>query len=99
MKKYVSGILAIVLAISFSAFTTIYSSGSPKFAGVYWIFNGNPSIPSDVSNPLKYSLAPGNVPTCNTGTKLCNIVADPQGGDPSHPNLSTEVQSMRKFKN
>lgn len=34
MKKYLSGIIAIILAVSFSAFTTIKER--PKFTDPYW---------------------------------------------------------------
>lgn len=50
MKKYLLGILAIVLAIGFSAFTTgkKSSSGVGKLDGLYWYFYNGSQITSQV---------------------------------------------------
>lgn len=91
MKKYFSGIMAIILAISFSAFT-INSTTKRPFTGEKWfIFNG--TSPGDLNTPAKYSLdGNGSTPTICTNTTetyRCEIYAVPQSGNPSLPNLST----------
>lgn len=50
MKKYLLGILAIVLAIGFSAFTTGKQSSSDegKLNGLYWYFYNGSQITSQV---------------------------------------------------
>lgn len=98
MKKFILPLIAMMASFAMTAFRTVSGNASRPLSGVYWVFNGNPNSSSEIADPLKYSLAPGNQPTCSATTDLCNIFADPQTGDPNHPNLATEVQSMRTFK-
>jgi hypothetical protein len=83
MKNYL-GLFAVILAIGSSAFTAGNLSPKQKMLGNFYKFNGNPSIPSDLNNPLKYSLETNLVCPVN-GNKLCEIVAD--AGMGNHPNL------------
>ena len=97
MKKILFSVFAVVAALTMFAFGKVEEQ--PKASAVYWVFTGNPNSASDIADPTKYTLAPGNQPTCNASTGLCNIFAEPQSGNPSRPNLATEEVSMRTFRN
>ena len=100
MKKFIFPVAAVIIAISAVAFGAKPKDYKVKtMSGTYWVFNGNPNSPSEIDDPLKYSPTSDGQPTCGTGNDLCNIFADPQSSDPTHPNLSTEVTALRKFKN
>ncbi|MFL5811218.1 MAG: hypothetical protein ACJ749_16980 [Flavisolibacter sp.] len=100
MKKLILPLAGVLIAISAVAFGVKQKEYKVKTtSGTYWIFNGDPNSQSDIGNDLKYSTAPDGQPTCASGNDLCNIFADPKVGDPNHPNLSTEVTTMRTFKN
>jgi hypothetical protein len=98
MKKYLLGLSALVLAISFSAFTT-YSTVKHSLAGEKWFkFNGND--PADLNDPSRYSLdLDGSFPTICTTTASdyrCEIYAVPQSvSAPVVPDLST-IASITK---
>ena len=90
--------MAIILAISFSAFT-INSTTKHPFSGEKWfIFNGK--SPGDLNNSSKYSLdTNGSVPTICTNTTetyRCEIFAVPQSGNPLLPNLSTIASETKR---
>jgi len=98
MKKYFSGIMAIILAISFSAFT-INSTTKRPFSGEKWfIFNG--TSPGDLNNSSKYSLdGNGSTPTiCKSATETyrCEIFAVPQSGNPTLPDLTTIAAQTKR---
>ena len=83
MKKYL-GIFALILAIAGSAFTTRNSIAAPKLVGQWYLFNGDPNNPSEVADPVNYSLE--SYPICpGTGSKRCEVNAEPGSGD--HPDL------------
>jgi hypothetical protein len=97
MKKFMAFLL-LIFAVSATAFT-VAQDGKQKLTETYWVFLGDPNDPSDINDPSMYEQAPNGQPTCNSGSQLCNIYAQPQSGDPSHPDLSTEIVSERRFKN
>ena len=91
MKKYLLGIIAVIMAISFSAFSV---NNSPKrlHSGEKWYhFIG--TSPGDLNNASKYALdGSGSTPSFCTNVTLqyrCEIDAMPQSGNPSLPDLST----------
>ena len=99
MKKYVWGIIAIVLVIGFSAFSA--KKQSSTLAGEKWfVFNGDPTDPGDLGDASMYSLdGTGSSPTvCQSTTEIyrCEIFAVPQTGNTSLPNLSTIASETKK---
>ena len=91
MKKYFLGIVAIIFALSFSAFTAV-SNNTHANSGEKW-FKFNGVNPTDLGNASKYSLdGNGSNPTvCPDALDMyrCEIHAIPQTGNSSLPNLST----------
>lgn len=97
MKRYFFGILAVILAVGFSAFTV--KKQAPVYSGEKWfVFNG--VDPTDLNDPTKYTLdGDGSNPTVCTSTTLmyrCEIKALPQSGDPDHPDLSTIISQRKR---
>ncbi len=81
MKKNFLSIIAIVLALTFSAFTT---SEKSTFKTVdFYLFIGQPGT-SDETDPTKYveDVDPG----CSGGSTRCGVYANPGMG--GHPDLS-----------
>jgi hypothetical protein len=99
MKKYLLGIVAVILAISFSAFTTVKQNESATtLAGEKWfVFNG--VSPDDLGDPSMYSLdGNGSAPTVCTSTTLtyrCEILAQPTGS-PAQPILATKIDETKR---
>jgi len=97
MKKYFLGIMAAVIAITFSAFT-LQSQNTHPLAGEKW-FKFNGTDPGDLLDANSYSLdGNGSTPTvCSstTDTYRCEIHAVPDSDDQSIPDLST-IQSEKK---
>jgi hypothetical protein len=73
MKKYLFGMFAIVFAVALSAFTT---PKSVLLLDKLFEFTGDPSLTSDIENPLKYQSFTGNPETfCgDPDVDLCVIV-------------------------
>ena len=99
MKKYLLGIVAIVLAISFSAFT-IEKNRTPKATSgeVWFVFNG--TDPTDLNDASKYSLdqngsAPSVCPTNTSSPYRCEILATPSGS-PSMPVLGSIIDERKR---
>jgi hypothetical protein len=99
MKKYLLGIIAIVLAVGFSAFTIAKQNEPTKaLAGEKWfVFNG--TAPDDLNDPSMYSLdGDGSSPTVCTSTTLtyrCEILAQPTGS-PAEPILNTIIDERKR---
>lgn len=76
MKKYLFGILALTLAIGFSAFTT---KKTTSFAIDEFVFVGDPRVQSQVTDNTKWhyvgqSQTPSNeLMECETGSLVCTI--------------------------
>jgi hypothetical protein len=89
MKKYLLGVVAVVLAITFSAFS---KTVSPKtLAGEKWFQlapGGNPNEPSDYSLLGNGSTAP----SC-TGVNVCAKLAIPDSQNEDIPNLGTTIDT------
>lgn len=86
MKKYISGLAAIVLALTATAFTA--HKAGPKTMQWYVLSGTNPS------NAGSYTLAPNNGadPNCPTQpTTVCAILAD--AGTSGHPD-QTELDNI-----
>ncbi len=92
MKKYLLGIIAVVFAITFSAFS---NDESPRpLAGEKWFeldSGGDPNEASDYSLHGDGSTAP----TC-TGVNVCAKLAVPNSQNPDIPNLGTAIDT--KFR-
>ena len=68
MKKYFLGVLAVILAIGFSAFKmNSPTKATAKFADVYYIYNGT-GAQSDPANYTTTSIKPAN---CSQAVNLC----------------------------
>lgn len=89
MKKYLLGVIAIILAITFTAFS---KTESPKsLAGEKWFQLAPGGDPNEASD---YSLF-GNgstAPTC-TGINVCAKLAVPNSQNPNIPNLGTTIDT------
>ncbi len=98
MKKYLLGIVAVALAIGFSAFTVNKKESPKALAGEKWfVFDG--TAPDDLNDPAMYSLdGTGSSPTVCTSTTLtyrCEILAQPTGS-PSRPVLNTIIDERKR---
>lgn len=99
MKKILPGLLAIVVAISLSAFTA-QKHQPKKLSGEQWfVFNG--IDPVDLGTASMYSLdddgsTPTVCPTNTTSPYRCEIKAQPQSGNPDQPNLSTIIDQRKR---
>jgi hypothetical protein len=91
MKKYLLGIVALSLAIGFSAFKS-HPVAPKKYTTFWFSFVGTPGT-SDVSNQLKYdpiSGDPGST-VCPSGTLECALAVSAEQQDANHvqrPNLT-----------
>ncbi|MBS1656353.1 MAG: hypothetical protein JSU05_15980 [Bacteroidetes bacterium] len=91
MKRYFFGILAVILAVGFSAFTV--KKQAPVYTGEKWFhFTGDNNDPDDLINPDLYELdnETGDEPTIcpSADTYRCEILIVPDSGDPSKPDLT-----------
>ena len=98
MKKFLPGLLAIIVAISLSAFTA-QKHHTASFAGEKWfVFNG--TDPVDLNDASKYSLdGSGSTNTVcpnDTPPYRCEILAQPQSGNPNRPDLSSIIQEVTR---
>ncbi len=98
MKKYLLGILAVSMAIGFSAFTVKKNESTKALSGEKWfVFNG--TSPGDLNDPSMYSLdGNGSAPTVCTSTTLayrCEILAQPTGS-PAQPILNTQIDERKR---
>jgi predicted permease len=96
MKKYVVSLLAVLVAIAASSFTTgiIRTSSAKKEVSVvgsskWYNFNGVGLL--DMCDPGNYSLDENNFPDCppTVGLVYCEIYAQPSLDGDGEPDLST----------
>ena len=88
MKKYLIGMVAVILAITFNAFTT---KETKALDGEKWFqltSGGNPDTPGDYSLYGDGSTAP----TCS-GSYVCAKLAVPNSQNSNIPNLSTTIDT------
>lgn len=62
MKKYLLGIIAVVMAIGFSAFTTVKKQGNTFFGSYYWY----PIANGEISGPKLNATTVNKVTAMNT---------------------------------
>jgi|SRR5688572_2410991 len=98
MKNYLTGIIAIVLAIGFSAFNSEPAKKTPSTGEKWFVFNG--TDPTDLGDATKYSLdGNGSTPTiCPfdvSSPYRCQILAMPTGS-PEVPVLSTITDERKR---
>ncbi|HEX5149984.1 MAG TPA: hypothetical protein VFW07_00975 [Parafilimonas sp.] len=93
MKKYLGGLLTIILAFGAAAFTAPHSNAANALQ--WYVFNGG--SPSSASN---YTLNAGGAdPNCPTSpTTVCAIRANAgTGGHPSQSDLNTIASASSNF--
>jgi hypothetical protein len=98
MKKYLLGIVAVLLAIGFSAFSNAGKNTKPVSGEQWFVFDG--TDPGDLGNPAMYSLdgngsTPTVCPTDVTSAYRCEILAQPTGS-PAVPVLSTKIGERKR---
>jgi hypothetical protein len=94
MKKYVIGLLVVVVAIAATSFTTGASNASyvnetSNNGQRWWNYNGEGQF--DQCDPSYYSLDEDNFPDCPpvTGNTYCEIKAKPSQWNEEEPDLTT----------
>lgn len=92
------GLLAIIVAISLSAFTQ-QKQQQTKLSGEKW-FHFDGTSPADLNDPAMYSLdGDGSSPTVCTSQTLtyrCEILAQPSAGNPDQPDISTKINETKR---
>lgn len=89
MKKYFLGIIAILLAVCFSAFTNIKEK--PKLTGLYWFQISNQYIPGQEVNQADATFIQQS-PTAPLGTACNGSTYDCVAGfDASQVNSSNQL--------
>ena len=89
MKKYLLGIIAIILAITFNAFTSVETNKA--LDGEKWFqlkANGDAGVAADYSLYGDGSTAP----SCS-GSYVCAVLAVPNAQNPGIPNLATIIDT------
>lgn len=99
MKKYLSGMIAVVLAVSLCAFSFKKPINPKATAGEMWfVFNG--TDPDDLGTQSKYSLdGDGSSPTVCTSTSQtyrCEVFAQSNGASPERPILNTIIGEKKR---
>jgi hypothetical protein len=97
MKKYVISVLALVIALTGSAFTSgVFKSSDTADPNGYkwWNFNGDSQFYQ--ADPSYYSLDEDDFPDCPvvSGLTYCEVKAKPSPWNGDEPDLST-VSSTR----
>lgn len=94
MKKYLFGLLAIAVAVGFSAFTKAPSIKGKKFTtgDYYYIFGGSQTV-SDREAAANYSSPQLSAPSsCPNITNECavkvTVTLDIHGNPPAHPDFT-----------
>lgn len=92
MKKYIFGIVAVIIAVGALAFTTPHKTAKPYDTANYWYeFTGNQNetarkINTNYSNPQMSSFS------CPNETDECavqvTVTLDGQGNPPAHPDFT-----------
>lgn len=93
MKKYLSGIFAIILAVGFSAFTAksdVHSADQKYFKYLDYPNDANIGVAS------RYELSADL--GCTVGDHRCAVIAESDGGSPERPVL-TDPNIVIKEKN
>lgn len=76
--------MAIALAITASAFTA--RPAAPQTGQIWFDLTG-----SDPNQPSSYTPDKDNAQKCFLNTTICGVFANPQSGDPTHPDLNGPV--------
>ena len=82
MKKYLLGIVAVMLAIGFSAFTEPQSKTKGNFTLKYFTYDDFPND-SWKDEPSHYTMTANGgqtIPSCNGTEKRCAVRAEENGG-------------------
>ena len=97
IKKYGTGLLAIIIAIGAFAFTTPPPQFSPKTLTYYFQFTGAHGTESDVTQWQEISLSSYNALTCSANSEGCKIattaVSNPAASFPDREISSVTVNS------
>ncbi len=104
MKKYLSGIVALLLAVSATAFVNLPVTNTNASSSTYFYAGG-------VYDDAHYDVASywnKTVLTCSSGPKMCSVVApDGSGGHPDfsglppggHVRTDNTIIGTKTFKN
>lgn len=93
MKKLFLGMLVAIVAVGGSVGTyasSLHSNG--KLAPVWYSFTGD-----DPEDPNDYTRKESEPSGCTGGTNVCAILAEPDAGDTTHPNLNIVSQTTYKL--
>lgn len=95
MKKYLGGLAAVVVALALSSFTLISREQERGLTAEWFHFTGDASDPDQVADPEMYVK---QSPVCSSTTLAyrCDILIEPQSGNPDLPDLTQNVQQERK---
>jgi hypothetical protein len=100
MKKYLIGLLAVILAIAVSSFATMKHTTTSKQSNalIYHWYNFNGGL-LDQCDPAYYSLDDDNQPDCMPaiGLVYCCVYALPNQYIDGAPNLQTILLSRNKL--
>lgn len=98
MKKVLPGLIAVIVAISLSAFTLAKQHKTVLTGEKWFVFNG--TSPADLNDPSKYSMdGDGSQNTvCLTSNPpyRCEVLAQPQSSNTSEPDLSTIIDEVTR---
>lgn len=84
MRKYLLGMVAVVLAIGFSAFTKESNPKSSTLTAQDFIYNDYPDD-TWIGDPAHYTLATSSL-SCSGTAHRCGVTAENDGND--HPVLT-----------
>ena len=100
MKKYIIGMVAIILAVAGSAFTahkTVVSANSPNTTAWFTFMGSDPTDLSQVQDNTNYTYVSG-LP-CSGSSKICavqtsGVASSGHQPDPFTSTLKTELQNV-----
>ena len=97
MKKYFFGLIAVALAIGFSAFTTNHKASNgkeAKFADVWYTYNGAQNA-TERAKKANYTQFAGTLSCSSTLEVLCGVkLPDVAGSNPAQADLDNIVADI-----
>jgi len=77
MKKYLLGLMAVIMAVAFSSFTKIH------YSSVFFVFIGDVTSQASVENTANY--IQGDDQGCGGSNKACEVIVDSGNVTPNIP--------------
>lgn len=95
MKRYITGIVAVVVAVSTVAFTL------PKnYDNVIFTYEGSDYLDASVKAPANWAYSPTHSMTCNgTNVRACEIEVDPSFVNPDNTLKPLNIQTNSSSTN